>query len=391
MKHHPITLRIAALLCAVWMLAFTFASCSSGGGSGTESTTAAGGAETTKPVEKMDLANEDLSKYISLGQYKGIKLEMDEMDYTIYYRELLLDDGAYFDEITSTDRVVCEGDLINVDYTGYYKGTQFDGGKASAQDLTVSDGRGYIDGFGVGFVGAVVGETSSFNVTFPEQYGDSFLTGKEVTFEFKVNHIYEFDALTDEMAKDLSGGEYVTAEEYETYLRDQLITELLWPQVIENATILEYPTQQVQYYYQQNRNYYEHYANSYDMTYAEFLTYFNLTDADLYESAKLYTAEDLVFHSIRKNEQISLSEDEYDAMIGAYIDDYKAKFGYTDAEIKTVMPAIEENMLYDKVLKTVVGWSEIVWLDKSEDNGADAPAEETTAPAEDGETTADPA
>ena len=39
------------------------------------------------------------------------------------------------------------------------------------------------------------------------------------------NHIYEFDALTDEMAKDLSGGEYVTAEEYETYLRDQLITD----------------------------------------------------------------------------------------------------------------------------------------------------------------------
>lgn len=389
MKHHPIKMRIAALLCAVLMLASALVSCTAGGGNGTESTTA-GGAETVKPVEKMDLANADLSKYIALGQYKGIKLEMDEMDYTIYYRELLLDDGAYFDEITDTDRVVREGDIINVDYTGYYNGTQFDGGKASAQNITVSDGRGYIDGFGVGFIGAVVGEKSSFNVTFPKQYGDSFLAGKEVTFEFKVNHIYEFDELTDEMAKDLSGGEYVQADKYEEFLRNQLITELLWPQVIENATILEYPTQQVQYYYQQNRNYYEHYANSYDMTYAEFLSYFKLTDSDLYESAKLYTAEDLVFHSIRTAEQISITEDEYDAMIGAYIDDYKDKFGYTDAEIKNMMPAIEENMLYDKVLKSVVEWSNIVWVDSGKDNGTDAPADETTAPEADGETTADP-
>ena len=76
------------------------------------------------------------SKYVKLGDYKGLDLKMiksevtDEMvDEEI---ETLLEENASYTEIT--DRAAQEGDTVNVDFTGTIDGEEFEDGSAEDFD-----------------------------------------------------------------------------------------------------------------------------------------------------------------------------------------------------------------------------------------------------------------
>lgn len=312
-------------------------------------------------VEPMDFDSMDLTPYVTLGAYKNIPVTLKESAYYSSLCEVLFDSGKYFDKITAGEDKVAEGDYINVNYKGILSGVAFEGGTAENQDIVASEGSGYIEGFASGFLGAKVGASGSFLVTFPENYGEQTLAGKEVTFEFTVNCIYRFHTLTDAIADELSDGAYPTAEAYEGYLRNLLIQPELWNAVIKNAKVIAYPEQQVQYYYLQNRNYYETYGKYYGMEYEEFLTYLGITDADLMEAAKAYVLEDLVYYAIKKTENIVMPEDYYNAKVGHYIERYKDVYGYTDAQIEAAMDDIRANMTYDYAQEVILSFADVTW------------------------------
>lgn len=376
---HLFGIRILTAILALSLLLSVFVSCN--GDTGTPGDTTGGGEETSAPAEKMDLLGMDLSPYVAIKQYKGVPVTVKEIDYLIAIRELLRDDGAYFEKSEEEGRTVMEGDIINVNYTGYLNGKQFEGGKASNQDITVYDGMGYIDGFASGFIGAVVGEDSSFDVTFPKTYQEASLAGQEVTFEFTVNFVYEFDELTDEIAKDLSGGEYTTVEDFEAHQRSLVVQKVLWEEILANATVKKYPEQHLNYYYQNTRAVYEYYADYYNMKYEELLAAMGLSDADFYDSAKLYVKEDLVTFMIRNTEGIAFTDEEYNAAIGFYIKRYKDEFNYTDAEIEENIEQIEENMIFDKIQRLLVEWADVTWEGRAPaaDGGSETTAPETNA------------
>ena len=369
-KRMPI-LRLGALLLVLLTAISALVACQSSGSGNETTATTTGTAETMKPATEMDFSTMDLSPYISLGQYKGIKVTAKEIDYVVALRTALFEDGAYFDQTEDPDRFVELGDVVNVDYQGYVDGVAFEGGKTLGADITVYDNGIYIPGFATGFIGAAPGESSSFEVTFPEDYGEGSLAGKTAEFKFTINHVYVFDELTDVIAKDLSGGQYPTAAEYEQFLRNQTVQVEIWKQVVYNATIKNYPEQQVYYYYYQNRSYYEYYASMYGISYTELLAYNGLTDDDLYNSAKTYVLEDLVFYAIQQAENIVYTDEEYERDLQYYINRYKNEYQYSEDYIRqNLMSAVEENMLYDKVQNAIIGWSQITWEGASEDNGS---------------------
>ncbi len=85
-----------------------------------------------------------------------------------------------------------DGDTVNIDYTGYLDGEAFDGGSTDGAGADLELGSDtYIDGFEDGIVGHKVGETFDLNLTFPENYGNSDLAGKEVVFTVTLNGIYQ--------------------------------------------------------------------------------------------------------------------------------------------------------------------------------------------------------
>ena len=92
---------------------------------------------------------------------------------------------------TDTSLTVKDGDTVNIDYVGSVDGVEFDGGstKGRGADLTIGSGT-YIDDFEEQLIGAHPGDTVEVNVTFPENYGDEELNGKDALFVVEVNGIY---------------------------------------------------------------------------------------------------------------------------------------------------------------------------------------------------------
>ena len=206
---------IALLLCMTTGFAMT--GCGNGSQKGTETATESSVQETYNGPSsaQMDI---DLSKQVTkLADYKGIDVtitgDYDVTDEQVNERTLALLNyrGVKGAEVTDRDTVQ-DGDLVLVDYTGYHNNEAFDGGSATDVMIDVSNNceatqqTGYIDGFSDGLIGAKVGEETSSDVKFPDEYSNNpDLAGEMTTFKFKVKGIYKaltLDDLTDAQVKE---------------------------------------------------------------------------------------------------------------------------------------------------------------------------------------------
>lgn len=89
-------------------------------------------------------------------------------------------------------QVVKNGDVVNIDYTGYLDGEAFSGGSTNGAGTNLEIGSGsYIAGFEEGIIGHKVGETFDLNLQFPETYHNSEFAGKDVVFTVTINAIVE--------------------------------------------------------------------------------------------------------------------------------------------------------------------------------------------------------
>lgn len=99
------------------------------------------------------------------------------------------DGSSYSSDASLT---VEDGDTVNIDYVGSIDGVEFAGGNTNGAgtDLVIGSGS-YIDDFEDQLIGAHPGDTVEVTVTFPDDYGNEELAGKEAVFEVVVNGIYE--------------------------------------------------------------------------------------------------------------------------------------------------------------------------------------------------------
>ncbi|WIM14018.1 trigger factor [Enhydrobacter sp.] len=95
-----------------------------------------------------------------------------------------------------------KGDAIKIDFVGFVDGTEFPGGKAEDYVLELGSGS-FIPGFEDQLVGAEVGKPVDVKVTFPSDYGNKDLAGKDAVFKCTVKEIREFveAPIDDELAK----------------------------------------------------------------------------------------------------------------------------------------------------------------------------------------------
>ena len=123
--------------------------------------------------------------------------------------------------VAKEEGAVENGDIANIDFEGFLDGVAFDGGKAEKYDLEIGSGS-FIPGFEEQIVGMKVGEEKDITTTFPEEYGNQDLAGKETIFKIKLHEIKkkELPALDDEFAKDVS--EFDTLAEYKNSLKEKL-------------------------------------------------------------------------------------------------------------------------------------------------------------------------
>lgn len=155
---------------------------------------------------------------VTLGQYKGLKVEKAEVAVSDEQVQAELDRMAQNVASTETvDRAAQMGDTANIDFEGFDNGVPFEGGKGDNFDLKLGSGS-FVPGFEEQIVGMSAGEEKDIDITFPQDY-HADLAGKAVVFHVKVNKITEtvVPEMDDEFAKDVS--EFDTLEALKADIR----------------------------------------------------------------------------------------------------------------------------------------------------------------------------
>jgi trigger factor len=131
------------------------------------------------------LAVEVLPK-IELADFKGIKLERPVADLTDAQVSEALDRIAEQNRpfaAKGEGGKVEKGDRVVIDFTGTLEGVPFEGGTGGDVGVNVGSGT-FIPGFEDQLIGMTGGETRQVKVTFPSNYTNEHLAGKDA--EFKV-------------------------------------------------------------------------------------------------------------------------------------------------------------------------------------------------------------
>ncbi|MBQ7740144.1 MAG: trigger factor [Eubacterium sp.] len=143
---------------------------------------------------------------VKLGKYTGLKAKYGETEATDEDVENELKNMQERNSrlVTVEDKAAELGNTAEIDFEGFLDGEAFEGGKGENFPLELGSGQ-FIPGFEDQVVGHKVGEEFDVNVTFPEEYGEESLAGKDVVFKVKINEIKakELPELDDEFAKDV--------------------------------------------------------------------------------------------------------------------------------------------------------------------------------------------
>lgn len=341
-------------------------------------------------LETMVLSEANAADYVTLGEYKGITVELAAVNVTDEDVEAEYQNMLSYNPPTNevTDRAVQEGDTVNIDYVGKYADTQeaFEGGTAQGASLTIGS-HSYIDGFEDGLIGVMPGETVDLNLTFPADYGAANLAGKDVVFTVTVNSISETAEPTDEWAKGLAIDGVETIDGLKEYLRKSLTEDKeadyksqLQTKVVDavtaNAIFTAVPEKLLNRFLKEQNDQMAYYANMYSQYYQMPVSTSDIAAMMMQNEGFEGTADDyirhvsteivnqyIMFQAIADAEGITVTDEDVDAYLKDNYDtagttayssyeDYKATI--TDIEI------YREGLMAQKVVDFLVENANVV-------------------------------
>ncbi|MDO4339462.1 MAG: trigger factor [Eubacteriales bacterium] len=281
---------------------------------------------------------DDVSKYITIGEYKGLDLDkvVEEVTEAQIESQISTELQNNREEVTDKDGAVQDGDLVTINFVGTKDGETFDGGTANNYDLTIGEG-GMIDGFEDGIIGMKKGETKELPLTFPEEYPAEDLAGEDVVFKITLQNFRRAPELTDEWVAENT--DVSTVDEYREKVRAQLQEDAVetaedtmkynaWNLVLTNSEIIEYPEEDIQNGIAEYKSLCSNYAAQADMELEDFVEAQNMTMDDFEDACRQYAEskvkQNLIIQGIMDAEGMSLSDEESLKIQDQLIADYNA-------------------------------------------------------------------
>ena len=263
---------------------------------------------------------------------------------------------------TVTTGTVEDGDTVHITYVGEIDGEEFEGGTTDddGADLTIGSGN-YIDGFEDGLIDAEVGSTVELNLTFPDDYTNEDVAGKDVVFTVTIEskEVTDTPDFTDAFVKENSA-EYTeyyfdeatqidTVDAYReyiyNYLYDYHLEDALEDEIVELIEVKSYDEEMYNTIYDSTMTSLETYASYYGVDTATLASYYGYDDAETYckEQAEYQLKITMVYEQIAKDLGITHTQEEVDQAIQDYIDEN----GYTDSyTVESFKEANGEAWLY---------------------------------------------
>lgn len=186
--------------------------------------------EITKFVPFTDLeftAEVETIGKVVLADYKKIKLDQSKPVVTTDEVKEVINNlrkrGATKNEVASAAKI---GDEVIIDFKGSDAKTNepIDGTDGSEYPLTLGS-KSFIPGFEEELAGLKAGESKTFGITFPKDYGVKTLQNKKVNFTVDVKQVNELVEAKLDDAFASSVGPFKTVQELKDDIKKQLLAE----------------------------------------------------------------------------------------------------------------------------------------------------------------------
>ena len=334
----------------------------------------------------------EYSKYVTLGDYKGVEytpqktvITSDDLEYDI---ENLIAQNTTENQIM--EGIATFGDAVNIDYVGSIDGEEFDGGSTQGMGTEITLGEsGYIDNFDEQVAGHSPGDAFDVTVTFPDDYGSEDLAGKEAVFATTLNYIVEKIEPKYNDALVASATDYSTVDEYEAALIEEkqksaddsdLSTNKnqAFQAVIDGCTVSEYPEAEVNERVEMVMSNVEQEAEANGVDINGYLANYGY-DLDTFkdnvkQSVESYIREKMIVVAIAEKEGITVTEKEADDKVNELLE----MSGLSDKETLSQQYGFKDEDYYYEVLYQKI-------VDLIYENAVAVEASETDASEEDAE------
>lgn len=305
---------------------------------------------------------------LKISQYKGVEVDEVEKPEEITDEDVEnavtanLQANAEVKDVT--DRPVQEGDTATIDFVGKMDGVEFEGGSGTDYPLAIGSGQ-FIEGFEDSVIGHNIGDTYDWEGSFPEDYQNTDVAGKPVTFTITVKSVTEqvLPELNDEFVKKVSK-ESKTVKEYKKEVKKSLekdaktmyedsLGQEVWQTVLDNTEVTKYPSKEIEKISGDLIDQYKSAAEFYGSDYETFIQdQMNTTVEDFEkqvdEAAKSSVKQTMVTEAIAEKEKIKLDDKTYNSELKQMAKDY----GYADVD--ELKKAVKEEDLKDIILNNKV-------------------------------------
>lgn len=194
---------------------------------------------------------EHVEDYLLMSEYKGIEVEQSDTEVTkseISARiQQILEENR---EKAGTKATVQEGDLVTLNYVGTIDGKPFEHNTVYNYDVVIGAGE-ILQELEEGILGMKKGETKTVACTYPSDYENGDVAGKEAEFTITLQSIRRTPEFTDKWVKNNT--EFETMAEYEKSIKKVLEAEQeekiklhVWQTILTNSEVLEYPEKDIE-------------------------------------------------------------------------------------------------------------------------------------------------
>ena len=279
---------------------------------------------------------ENVEKYVTIADYKGITLDNSVQEVTDEDVETRIADNLKNSsvEVTDENATIQDGDTATINFVGTKDGEAFEGGTGNNYDLEIGSGT-MIPGFEEGIVGMKKGETKDVPVTFPEDYRSTDLAGQDAVFQITVQSFKRPPELTDDWVA--ANTDCKTIDEYKASIRTQLEQEAqqqaesslrstAWTTVYTNSEVVEYPEKDVEEAAKTFKSQAEAYAKQGNMELQDFVESQGVSmddfEAQCQQYAQAKVKQDLIIQGIMDTEGMTLEDEESLAIQNQLVEQY---------------------------------------------------------------------
>ncbi len=309
---------------------------------------------------------------VKLGQYEGLEVtilpvEASDTEINADIQKRL---EQHAEMIVKEEGTLENGDTAVFDFSGSIDGEKFEGGSAENHELVIGSGQ-FIPGFEEQMVGMQSEESRDVKVTFPEDYHEKTLAGKEALFACTLHEIKQrvVPELNEDFVKEINMENVNTIEEFRNFVKKELedekeaqnknqIRSTVINKAVENAEF-ELPEEMVKEEISRLKENTVNQVKQYGLDLNTYLQYMGKTEEDfekdLETQATRTLSEQLVIEAIAKALELKGTKEEIEAKYQEIVEQYKAH-NVTLEQAKASIPesTIESEIVYVKAIDTLV-------------------------------------